>query len=216
MCSRLVTRLSRALIPNFYCRTALHWACKRNHISVIRFLISNGADISVKTFNGESAANLASSQEAFLLLDCHLEEMAEVEAVSDLPIVPHYLKNPPFPYSDVLQGEDAGSHETITGEQSSHNVNPTEKDLQNVQKTSNISNVPLLLKLRVHESLETDFIEAEVSSLSYQALLETCAEELEIEISRIAKIRKLPDVLVRKDRDVQRMSNGQKLEVVLT
>ena len=178
---------------------------------MIRFLISNGADISVKTFKGESAAKLASSEEAFLLLDCPLEEVEPTG--SDLPIVPHYLKNPPFPYNDVLQSELAGSHDTNTGEQNLENEskhNPTEIDVQRAKT------VPLLLKLRVHGSLETDFIEMEVSTLSYQALLETCAEELEVEISRIAKIRKLPDVLVRKDRDVQRMSNGQKLEVVLS
>jgi hypothetical protein len=72
----------------------------------------------------------------------------------------------------------------------------------------------LVLKLRIHGSEESDFIEVELSSLTYQALLEACAEELEVGVSDITKIRKLPNILVRKDRDVQRLSNGQELEVV--
>ena len=34
-------------------------------------------------------------------------------------------------------------------------------------------------------------------------------------MSQILKIRKLPNILIRKDRDVQRLRDGQELEVVL-
>lgn len=36
-----------------------------------------------------------------------------------------------------------------------------------------------------------------------------------MELAQIAKIRKLPNILVRKDRDVQRFKEGQELEVIL-
>ena len=52
--------------------------------------------------------------------------------------------------------------------------------------------------------------------VTYLALLTACCEELEVAAVDVAKIRKLPNVLVRKDRDVQRMRDGQELEVVLT
>lgn len=55
----------------------------------------------------------------------------------------------------------------------------------------------------------------ELTSLSYEALLKACAEEIEVEVSQIAKIRKLPNILVRRDRDVQRLKEGQELELVL-
>ena len=51
--------------------------------------------------------------------------------------------------------------------------------------------------------------------VTYQALLAACCEELEVGVSDVAKIRKLPNILIRKDRDVQRMKEGQELEVVL-
>ena len=74
---------------------------------------------------------------------------------------------------------------------------------------------PLLVKVRVSGSGESDFVEVEVAPPTYPALVSACCEELELSPSDVAKIRKLPNVLVRKDRDVQRMADGQELEVVL-
>jgi hypothetical protein len=75
--------------------------------------------------------------------------------------------------------------------------------------------VPFLVKLRISGSGESDFYEVELPSLSYDALLKACAEEIEVEVSQIAKVRKLPNILVRRDRDVQRLKEGQELELVL-
>lgn len=192
-------------------RTALHWACKRNHTAIIQFLIANGADINIKTFNGEIAASLVSSEEA---LDCPQNGGAERVTVGahHLPIVPHYLKNPPFPYANTSHKdpqENTSLVRTENSEVSGASLAPRTTAHEDIQ------GAPLIVKLRVYGSEESDFIEVEVKSLSYQGLLLTCAEELEIDVSRITKIRKLPDIIVRKDRDVKRMSNGQELEVVL-
>ena len=82
--------------------------------------------------------------------------------------------------------------------------------------TPHLSSVrALLVKVRVFESGETDFYEVEVPGPSYDSLLRSCAEELEVDISQIMKIRKLPNVLIRRDRDVLRLHEGQELEVVL-
>ena len=77
------------------------------------------------------------------------------------------------------------------------------------------SSPPLLVKVRVVGSGESDFVEVEVPSATYPALLKACCEELEVQTTDVVKIRKLPNVWVRKDRDVQRMKEGQELEVVL-
>ena len=62
---------------------------------------------------------------------------------------------------------------------------------------------------------ESDFVEVELATPTYHTLVSACCEELEVSLSEVAKIRKLPNVLVRKDRDVQRMTDGQELELVL-
>ena len=91
--------------------------------------------------------------------------------------------------------------------------------LQTTTYSSSLSptsmSAPMLVKVRVADSGENDFIEVELPALSYAALLNACCEEMEIQPSEIAKIRKLPNICVRKDKDVQRMKDGQELEVVL-
>ena len=73
---------------------------------------------------------------------------------------------------------------------------------------------PILVKVRISEGSDQDFIEVEVPSLTYQSLLLSVCEELELAPSKVTKIRKLPNVLVRKDKDVQRLKEGQELEVI--
>ena len=80
---------------------------------------------------------------------------------------------------------------------------------------SSTTHPSLLVKVRVCGSGECDFVEVEVGPVTYSALLTACCEELEVATGDVAKIRKLPNILVRKDRDVQRMKDGQELEVVL-
>jgi len=81
--------------------------------------------------------------------------------------------------------------------------------------SSSSSSTPFLVKVRVGGSGDSDFVEVEVPSMTYPTLLRACCEELEISVSDVVKIRKLPNVWVRKDRDVQRMREGQELEIIL-
>ena len=74
----------------------------------------------------------------------------------------------------------------------------------------------IVVRVRVAGSKEMDFVEVEVVRASFQILLETCCGELDVKASDVAKIRKLPDVLVRKDADVTRLTGGERLELVLT
>ena len=76
----------------------------------------------------------------------------------------------------------------------------------------------LVLKVRVANSGDPDFIEVELprTELSYSRLLRVCCEELGISANQIVRIRKLPDTLVRKDKDVQRFQDFQEIEVVIT
>ncbi|KAL5473162.1 hypothetical protein EMCRGX_G027610 [Ephydatia muelleri] len=53
---------------------------------------------------------------------------------------------------------------------------------------------PMLVKLRVADSGECDFVEVEVEHPSYHGLLRACCEELEVQPSDIVKIRKLPNI----------------------
>jgi len=74
----------------------------------------------------------------------------------------------------------------------------------------------LILKIRIANSTDPDFIEVELlrHELTYQALLCLCCKELELNPHQIQKLRKLPNTKLRKDKDVQRLQNFQEIEVI--
>jgi hypothetical protein len=151
--------------------------------------------------------------------------------------VPNYLQHPAWPYYDVqrnlerLHTATATAVPTYTDREKrlpetvgdSLAKEMDQLHLLRTEKTSSCCKCgqnrprpsPLLVKVRVSGSGESDFVEVEVAPPTYPALVSACCEELELSPSDVAKIRKLPNVLVRKDRDVQRMADGQELEVVL-
>ncbi|KAM6193938.1 ankyrin repeat domain-containing protein 40-like [Sarcoramphus papa] len=75
----------------------------------------------------------------------------------------------------------------------------------------------LVLKVRIQNLRDNDFIEIELDrqELTYQDLLRVSCCELGINPEQVEKIRKLPNTLVRKDKDVARLQDFQELELVL-
>ncbi|KAM9785014.1 ankyrin repeat domain-containing protein 40 [Syngnathus typhle] len=77
----------------------------------------------------------------------------------------------------------------------------------------------LVLKVRIQNpnARENDFIEVELDrqELTYRSLLRVCCRELDISSEHVEKIRKLPNTMLRKDKDVARLQDFQELEVVL-
>ena len=63
---------------------------------------------------------------------------------------------------------------------------------------------------------ENDFVEVDLDELTYQGLLKACCEELKVSVDKVKKIRKLPNVHITKDSDVQRLIKGQELELEIT
>ncbi|KAK6642947.1 hypothetical protein RUM43_004449 [Polyplax serrata] len=171
--------------------TALHWAAHRNYKNVVSLLLKCGADKGSLTNEGESPYLLSSNREIQILL----EGVPHTAEQKKLPITPSYLTNPPL----------FVSHSTI----------PNTKDLNHTPVFGVVEE--LVLKVRIADSGELDFIEIELpkSELTFSKLLEICSKELNIPGDSIAKIRKLPNTVLRKDKDVQRLVNFQELEVVL-
>ncbi|XP_070334993.1 putative ANKRD40 C-terminal-like protein [Odocoileus virginianus] len=75
----------------------------------------------------------------------------------------------------------------------------------------------LVLKIRIQSHKENDFIEVELDrqELSYQNLLKVSCCELGINPEQVEKIRKLPNTLLRKDKDIQRLQDFQEVELIL-
>ncbi|XP_004395253.1 PREDICTED: ankyrin repeat domain-containing protein 40-like [Odobenus rosmarus divergens] len=80
-----------------------------------------------------------------------------------------------------------------------------------------VGDLELVLKVRIQSPRENDFIEVELNrgELSYQNLLKVSCCELGIEPERVKTIRKLPNTLLRKDKDILRLWDFQEIELIL-
>ena len=69
---------------------------------MVHFLLQSGADVNIRTHYGQTPLDITSSPEVVKLLGGGAENLAEA-AKKELPIVPNYLANPPFPYYDITR-----------------------------------------------------------------------------------------------------------------
>lgn len=91
-------------------------------------------------------------------------------------------------------------------------------DPDNAKPDDNCPGDPeLVLKVRIQSHKENDFIEVELDrqKLSYQNLLKVSCCELGINPEQVEKIRKLPNTLLRKDKDILRLRDSQEVELIL-
>ncbi|KAM7035445.1 ankyrin repeat domain-containing protein 40 [Acridotheres tristis] len=290
--------------------TCLHWACKRNHTAVVAYLLHAGADRDILTKKGERPAQLTSKREIRKMLGVE-DELPDIKQGSDLPIIPNYLANPPFPYvyntsstsipDPTLNGEvshlelqdtnspsvpdldtyrpaqaplvqpgngnaapeappngdipplprrsagpahpnpalqrapvyqglvswgrspssPVGSNQSLPQQGNSSCMGPVPA-FQPVFFTGafplNMQELVLKVRIQTPNLRENDFIEIELDrqELTYKELLRVSCRELGVNPEHVQKIRKLPNTMLRKDKDVARLQDFQELELVLS
>lgn len=154
------------------------------------------------------------------------------DATSKPKFVPNYLCNPEFPYSESaeafakrlgLSNSSSSLEQTMDQKIGSNYENQTvscfETSILNkpIPLSSKAEEDTLVLKCRLANSNEKDFIEIEIahSCLKFETLVATCLSEFEIDRQKLQKIRKLPNTIIRNDRDVNRLIQYQEIEVVV-
>lgn len=185
--------------------TALHWAAKRGHLTLVQYLLSAGADKDSANAKGEKPLALTNNPEILQLLDADSDEHHMCSG-EPLPITPNYLQHPTFPHTNKSE-------------------NYLSDEVYNIEKPSQQSPTmgteiykEIVLKARIANTTETDFIEIEldIKSRSYENLIRVMCLELRVDRNLVQKIRKLPNTIIRKDKDILRLVDFQELELVLT
>ncbi|XP_046394090.1 ankyrin repeat domain-containing protein 40-like [Ischnura elegans] len=187
--------------------TALHWASKRGHTNIISLLLKHGADKRCVSKKGESPLSICSSPDSRKLLGDDGSNPTVIE--NTLPIIPHYLSHPPLDPSVNLTSNPLPRKTTLVVADSQHLKNSSVYDQTD----------EMVLKVRVANISDPDFIEVDVanpSELTYSKLLRTCCEELGVIISDVVRVRKLPNTIIRNDKDVLRLKSFQELELVVS
>lgn len=74
----------------------------------------------------------------------------------------------------------------------------------------------VVLKARLADREDKDFIEIELekSARRMENLIQLLSDELDIDKADVVKVRKLPNTILRKDKDVTRLVDFQEIEVV--
>ncbi|XP_049775088.1 ankyrin repeat domain-containing protein 40-like isoform X1 [Schistocerca cancellata] len=189
--------------------TALHWAAKRGHKDIVLLLLANGADKNILTNKSELPAALCSSAEIRKLLETPSNTDVQ-DSTQQLPIVPNYLKNPTLITMNSRKPPAADSG-------LSNSSVPVHAAVAKSAQHSGAICDELVLKARVANSGELDFIEIELphSELTYNKLLRVCCDELGVNATQVLRLRKLPDTVLRKDKDIRRLKDFQEIEVVV-
>lgn len=196
--------------------TPLHWACKRGHVATVRYLLAQGADPSITTFKGETPAALTDNEDIRALLgEAGQGDVTPSTPSSSLPITPHFLSHPTMEYKVDLS-ELSRSGRNVDPDLPGKHVLPHDNG-QSDYSSGHQEETDLVLKVRIAYLDDPDFIEVELprTELTFANLLRTCCDELGADFKRVRKLRKLPNTILRKDKEVQRLSDYQELELVL-
>ncbi|XP_048644966.1 putative ANKRD40 C-terminal-like protein [Marmota marmota marmota] len=107
--------------------------------------------------------------------------------------------------------------EKSAGEHKQEGTSPHSTSAPSVNAKPNNTCLELVLKVRIQSPKENDFIEIELHrhELSYQNLLKVSCCELGINPEQVEKIRKLPNTLLRKDKDIRRLQDFEEIELLL-
>ncbi|CAF1177386.1 unnamed protein product [Rotaria sp. Silwood1] len=173
--------------------TALHWAARRNHKQVIEYLLEHGANKDIQAHDKSTPANVCNNDSLRQILEPITSDNSISPSSTNnttLPIVPNYLRHPVFPHIST----------------------------QSITNLSSINNQTITLLCRIADDpSETDFIEFDFNKTpnngSFQRLLSNICHELNI--NHIDKLRRLPCVRIRNDRDIERLKDNHMLEVIL-
>lgn len=73
------------------------------------------------------------------------------------------------------------------------------------------------ITIKMRTQLETDFIEVDFdpNDTSFEKFKLICKQELDLNYNEIIKIRKLPNIIIRNDKDIKRIKNGQEIEILI-
>uniref|UniRef100_A0A3B4G671 Ankyrin repeat domain 40 n=1 Tax=Pundamilia nyererei TaxID=303518 RepID=A0A3B4G671_9CICH len=190
------------------------------------FDASTGEFIPVNEQNGVSPSTAAS----------HSHTVVNCTVPMDLSVEPHLVNHADYPHTVVHNGtvcspplaspspslaSNGGSQQSIPQQLSYGQAGGAMPAFQPFFFTStfpvNVQELVLKVRIQNPSARENDFIEVELDrqELTYRSLLRVCCRELDISAEHVEKIRKLPNTMLRKDKDVARLQDFQELEVVL-
>ncbi|KAF7237358.1 hypothetical protein EG68_10917 [Paragonimus skrjabini miyazakii] len=128
--------------------------------------------------------------------------------------------DPTLPRKDGLKPRELGGQQTLAftpNYLTYPNFPQLIKSNESIISTKQNVGNGVLLKVRLANDVDGDFceIEAPVETCDFNSFQALLASEMSIDSVRIKKIRKLPNIIVRNEADLRRLTTGTELEVVV-
>ncbi|CAF0909956.1 unnamed protein product [Brachionus calyciflorus] len=187
--------------------TSLHWACSKNNLELINYLLEVGADKTIRNNDGKTAFEVVKDNRMRTLLGLNSE--TNTSENSQEKLVPNFVRNPQFHYADKNLFESQSNKETLK---------KTEKSQEYFQVVQE-SKKQEIITIRVRSNSDKDFIEFDIDrqNLEFAEFKLLCQRELEVDENyKVYKIRKLPNILIRNTNDIRRLKNEQEIEFVFS
>jgi len=205
--------------------TALHWAAKRNHLNIVNKLLNHGADKSIKTNKGEMPGSLTTEGVIKVLLTANLNNStnatptakapspAPVKSEDKLAITPNYIRSPVLGYKVDTRDKDLPVAQQEKRPRIENSAPPPAHRRQVLTTLGH----EMILKVRVAEHEDPDFIEIEIpgDSLTMDTLALVAASELGVDASQVERLRRLPNTRLRRDKEVARLPDYTEIELVM-
>ena len=182
--------------------TALHWAVSKSNLPLVQYLVSKGASKDLVNNKGEKPMDVSTSRNIDSILSpgdrverngVRKSEFCKESIQEKHGFVPNFIEYPP--------------------------IVPSSRDMRPLSETERDKSREICIRARVSEGEERDFIELDIDldACSFEDLTSVLCKELKIDIQvlTVRKVRKLPNTIVRNDRDVQRLIEGSAVELVL-
>ena len=182
--------------------TALHWAVSKTNVPLVQYLVDKGANRYLENNNRQKPMQLSTSKEIDGILSAsddvemngaRKSEFCKENIQDKYGFVPNFIKYP----QTILSGGDCGS----------------------LRDTLRHKSREVCIRARIAEAKEKDFIEQDIDldACTFEELKSVLCQELRIDpkVLIVRKVRKLPNTIIRNDRDVQRLVEGSEIELIL-
>lgn len=178
--------------------TALHWAVKGGYTNAVSYLLSKGADPKLEDNENRTPLDLAKKASISIKSAIGIDDEEGMQQL-------RFEKE-----QNQFEKEQKQFLSSLAFTPTTVPQLPQPKIL-NEQK---IQNLKVPITIFVKESGSKDVIEVDLEKKTYDYLYNLIISEFNLK-EPIKKIRKVPNILIRKDKDVERISSGITIEYEL-
>lgn len=182
--------------------TPLHWAVSQNHVALVKYLTEEGANRNAYNDKCQTPIQLSTSQ-----------EIDKILKTTNSPIENNPTRTSQFS-EELLREKHGFVPNFIQYPRIAYPGRQAESPADSIR----IHSKEICIKARIGEVGDFIEVDIDIERCSFKEFTLILCRELEIDTNAfsVKKIRKLPNTIVRNDRDITRLKEGTEIEFLLS